>query len=270
MKTRVLFVISILVFSFPALTYKNGAPAGKTGSPKSNNNTCFTAYCHSGPSASSETISISSNIPTDGFISNTDYSITVTSKSNGASIPTMGFESSIESLGQHQGVMSGISGISQLKSTNFITHTSGSNSPSAGEKSWSFIWNSGSSPDSVIVYAAGIFANGNNAPSGDVLLLNTQTLKKNTLSVGERFINPLIIYPNPANNYINIANQKANQKGTIILRNLSGKTVLKSDWKPIDQVGKLIDVSELPNGWYHLHLVLENGQKFEEKLNISH
>ena len=152
MKTRVLLIISILVFSFPALTYKNGAPAGKTGSPKSNNNTCFTSYCHSGPSASSETISISSNIPSDGFVANTDYSITVTSKSNGSSIPTMGFESSIESLGQHQGVISGISGVSQVKSTNFITHTSGSNSPSAGEKSWNFIWNSGLSPDSVILY----------------------------------------------------------------------------------------------------------------------
>ena len=238
--------------------------------PKSNSNTCSTSYCHGGPSASSETISISSNIPSDGFTANTDYSITVTSKSNGASVAKMGFESSIESLGQHQGIISGVSGVSQVKSTNFITHTSGSNLPSAGEKSWSFIWNSGSSPDSVIVYAAGIFANGNNAPSGDVLLLNTQTLKKNTLSVGEELINPLIIYPNPANNYINLANQKANQKGIIFLRNLSGQTVLESAWTPVDQIGKLLDVSELPNGWYHLHLVLENGQKFQEKLNILH
>ena len=270
MKTRVLIIISILVFSFPALTYKNGAPAGKTGSPKSNNNTCFTSYCHNGPSASSETISISSNIPSDGFIANTDYSITVTSKSNGSSIPIMGFVSSIESLGQHQGIISGVSGVSQVKSTNFITHTSGSNSPNAGEKSWSFIWNSGSSPDSVILYAAGIFANGNNAPSGDILLLNTKTLKKNTLNVGEQSINPLNIYPNPANNYIKIVNPKANQKGTIILRNLSGQNILESVWRPIDQVGKLLNVSELPNGWYHIHLVLENGQKFQEKINISH
>ncbi|MDG1710152.1 MAG: T9SS type A sorting domain-containing protein [Schleiferiaceae bacterium] len=120
------------------------------------------------------------------------------------------------------------------------------------------------------MYAAGIFANGNNAPSGDILLLNTQTLKKNTLSFGEQLINPLNIYPNPANNYIKIVNQKANQNGTIILRNLSGQNILESVWRPIDQVGKLLNVSELPNGWYHLHLVLENGQKFQEKVNILH
>lgn len=268
MKTRVLFLITILIFSFPALTYKNGAPSGKTGSPKSNNNTCYNSYCHNGPSASTQTISVSSNIPADGYIPNTDYTFTITSKSNGASNAKMGFESSIEGLGQHQGSLTQVSGSTQIKSSSFITHTSTSNTPNSGEKSWDFIWNSGLAPDSVILYTAGIFGNGNNAPNGDVLLLETKVLRKSSLTLNEDDTNYFLAYPNPAKNWIQVSNSKANSNGFIYVTDLSGKVVLQSDWVSNDQTGKLMDVSELSNGIYSFNLILENGENFHLKLKV--
>ena len=41
-----------------AHTNTAGAPAGKTGSPGDNNTTCNTAYCHSGPDATDQNLSI--------------------------------------------------------------------------------------------------------------------------------------------------------------------------------------------------------------------
>ena len=268
MKTRVLFIITILIFSFPALTYKNGAPAGKIGSPKSNNNTCFNGYSHGGPSTSLETIVISSDIPSDGFMPNTNYTITVTSKDNGTGASKMGFQSSIEAIGQHQGILSSVSGVTQIKSTDYITHTSGSNTPSSGNKSWNFIWNSSSSPDSVTLYTAGIFANGNSAPSGDVLLLNSHVLRKNTLNIDESRTNQMSVFPNPAKKYVNISTQNNNGVGSLFIYNSIGKTVYKTTWKSSDQDGKIIDITSLSSGFYNIYIVFKDGSTIKEQLSV--
>jgi hypothetical protein len=60
-----LALAAMALVTYPALTNKNGAPAGKTGSPMSNGQTCYS--CHSGPSVSTQGVSITSDIPADGY-----------------------------------------------------------------------------------------------------------------------------------------------------------------------------------------------------------
>ena len=126
-------LLTIVLATFPAWTNKNGAPAGKSGSPMSNGQTCYS--CHSGPSVSTQTVSITSDIPTDGYLDNTSYTITVTSDAGSAGMSRAGFEASVEKVGSHQGTLTAGTG-TQLSQTNYVTQTSSSYTPTNGVKSW--------------------------------------------------------------------------------------------------------------------------------------
>ncbi len=157
-------------------SYSGGAQTAVSGSPLSSNATC--TNCHSGPALSTQTMSISTNIPPAGFQPNTNYTITVTAQANGAAVGKIGFMCSVEGAGAHQGVLSSTGGDTWLPIANFITHTSSGNTPTAGSRSWSFQWNSGSAPSGTVIYAAVNFANGTGSTSGDVITSGQLTVNQ--------------------------------------------------------------------------------------------
>ncbi|MBI1315369.1 T9SS type A sorting domain-containing protein [bacterium] len=148
-------------------SYSGGAQNMVTGSPASGGQTC--TNCHSGPALSTQTVSISTNIPPAGFQPNTNYTITVTAQANGAAVGKIGFMSSVEGGGSHQGTISSTSTDTWLPIANFITHTSSGNTPSAGSRTWTFQWNSGSAPSGTTIYTAVNFADGTGGTGGDVI-----------------------------------------------------------------------------------------------------
>lgn len=253
--SSIAFVAVGLLAGHQAITNSTGAPAGSTGSPASNGNTCAQAGCHSGgPAQSSETISITTDIPSSGFEEVDDYNITVTANDGGRGLTRMGFQASVEKNGNHAGSLSSTSNQTQTVGS-YITHTSAGNSVNGGQKSWTFEWNSGTAPDSTRVYVAVNFANGNSTNSGDVIVTQSLLLQKDQdMSVPESRPRKVSLYPNPAREYFTVATDVP-VEGPLYISDISGATVKavtaesRQDahhWK--------ISVSSLPAGAYWLEV----------------
>ncbi len=261
-----LFVLAMI--SYPALTNKNGAPAGKSGSPMSNGQTCYS--CHSGPAFTTQGITISSDIPSDGFLDNTSYTMTVTSNAGTAGMSRAGFEASVEKVGSHQGTLTAGSG-TQLSQTNFVTHTSASYTPTNGVKSWSFSWNSGTGSDSVTVYASGIFANGNNQNSGDALVTTSVQFKKSHVGLDEASsMLSLSASPNPAQSTVRLFAPEAQGSGRFTVVDAMGRIILDSPWIADDASGRLMDVSSWSTGIYTGTIRLETGKNARVRFQVLH
>ena len=263
-----LTLAGMALITFPALTNKNGAPAGKTGSPMSNGQTCYS--CHSGPSLSTQGLVITSDIPADGYLDNTTYTITVTADAGTAGMSRTGFEASVEKVGSHQGMLTAGSG-TQLKQSNYVTHTSSSSTPNNGVQTWSFSWNSGTGSDSVTVYAAALFANGNSQNSGDVLGTTSQLYKKSHVSVDEESVLiGLSASPNPAQNILRLHAPAANTTGSFTVTDAMGRVIHQENWAPSDALGKFLDVSYWSNGLYIGTIALETGKNAQVRFQVLH
>jgi len=259
---------AMALISFPALTNKNGAPAGKSGSPMSNGQTCYS--CHSGPSATTQVVNITSDIPADGYLDNTTYTITITSDAGTAGMSRAGFEASVEKVGGHQGSVTAGTG-TQLTQTHFVTQTSSSYTPTNGVKTWSFSWNSGTGSDSVTVYAAGLFANGNNQNSGDALVTTSMEFKKSHVGLDEASaLIGLSASPNPAQNVLRFAAPGAHDAGHLTVIDALGRIVVDSPWIAADADGRLIDVSTWSNGLYTASIRLESGKNAQVRFQVLH
>src|SRR6185437_9204768 len=68
----------------------------------------------------------------------------------------------------------------------------------------------------------------------------------------------ILVYPNPANNYINIALKDA-QQSTITLNNLQGQLIKKEN---TNSNLTTIDISGLPSGMYLLSITTETGTEY--------
>ena len=261
-----LFYLALV--SYPAFTNKNGPPAGKSGSPMSNGQTCYS--CHSGPSVTTQGVSITSDIPSDGYLDNTTYTITVTSDAGTAGMARAGFEASVEKVGSHQGILTAGSG-TQLTQTNYVTQTSSSYTPTNGVMSWSFAWNSGTGSDSVTVYASGLFANGNNQNSGDALVTSAVEFKKSHVSIDETTsLIGLTATPNPVQNVLRLAAPEARGTGRLNVVDAMGRIILDSPWIPADASGRLLDVSTWPTGIYTANILLSTRQNAQVRFQVLH
>lgn len=237
--------------SYSGYTNSSGKPGPTSGSPASNNQTC--AQCHNGGSITGQTIEISTDMPTNGFLPNTDYNITITSKANGGLGSKMGFNSTVESNG-FAGTVSAQNNQTQVLS-NAVTHTSGSNTPNNGEKSWTYTWNSGNTQTATI-YAAGLFANGNGTTSGDAVLTTSLLVQKSTMDVQEYATSQLSIYPNPARSLIHVDGELTSpERASIEIYSLTGELVLTEELgNNGSQFKAMLDVSVLSAGTYTLHV----------------
>lgn len=218
------FALTLLV-SFEAITFSSGAPAGRSGSPASVG-TCAGGGCHNGPSISTETITITTDIPASGFVENTDYNITITADDGGRNITRMGFEASVESAAGPEGSLSAPGNeVKTIGGGNFVTHTSAGISASGGSKSWTFTWNSGTAPDQTTVYTAVNFANSDGGTSGDAIGTEELMLSKDqAVDLAEAAVPEISVYPNPASDYIAVAGS-ANLEGDLMIYSLKGELI---------------------------------------------
>ena len=259
------FVASAVLFAtISAYTSSSQAPPNRNGSPSSNNMTC--GVCHSGPSVSSQTVSITSDIPASGFQANTDYNITVTGNLGGASASTSGFEASAESSSGFEGMISAgsASNVKTVGMGNFASHD-GDQPFTAGESSWTFVWNSGMAPDGTTVYAVVNFANGNGTTSGDVVLTKSmQLMKSQNISIDEKSIANLKTFPNPASDILTISFTNGVPNNTLELYDMQGRLVKELfSGKIAGEFSESYSVSDLSPGIYILNIQNEKGFKQE-------
>lgn len=135
-KTRMLFFAGLTlvgVLSIGELNSRpNGAPEPASGGPAESGATCAQPSCHGG-TAITVTDRMTTNIPTEGYTPGTTYNVTVSFSGEG----DKGFMFSAQNA---SGVFKGtpISGSgSQVKSTNYITHSAAISSTAA---TWAFQW----------------------------------------------------------------------------------------------------------------------------------
>ena len=254
-------ILACTFISFQALTYSAGAPMGKSGSPKSSGQTCAVAGCHfGGPSVSTQTISVTSDIPTSGFAENTDYTFTVTLNDGGTTSTKVGFQASIEDASGHVGTITPGSSSERMMGS-FVTHSSSGTPMSGGTRSYTFNWNSGTTSGGATVYVAANFTNGMNNTSGDVITSQTLAIAKESgISLNENLVKGFEMAPNPATGFVKISEVDTDTRN-IELYGLDGRLI-----KTFGQESKTgsteweLELSGLNTGIY---LVTSNGKSLD-------
>ena len=75
----------------------------------------------------------------------------------------------------------------------------------------------------------------------------------------------IIVYPNPANNTVYVENKAGIQISSMVIKDVTGKTILNINPGTKKQA---VDVSQLSNGVYYLYTEMANGVKASQKINI--
>ena len=153
--TSLCIIFGLLISLYPTTSISNstGSPGGKTGSPSDISN-CM--GCHSDAGAG-DGADISTNIPNDGYIPGSTYSITVSSSGNLFGVN--GFEFTCEDntnnkVGNFSLTNSSLTQF--VNNSNAVTHTPSGNSSS----SWSFDWIAPPSGTGDITFYAAIIQGG--------------------------------------------------------------------------------------------------------------
>jgi len=250
-----LLTIALMGISTYSYTNSGGAPAGKSGSPGDNGQTCSGGYCHSaGSPMGGEVIAISSS--TDSISDGNTIGITIGVKPNGAS-SKVGFMASVEDANGNQFATSN-PGAGAKKVSDYITHTSSGTAVTNDSIHWTFDVDGTTFPDSITVYAAINFTNSNGQNSGDYVLTSSKTFYKNiggNIGLEDSEDMPLMVYPNPASSTLRV---KAGGLVAIRLFNTLGRFI-QLDYSASLEDQAILDVSALARGNYILHAEYSDG-----------
>ncbi len=248
----------LLIFLLPLyllFSYSSGAPSGVTGSPGDSNHTCTGCHSYSG-SGYSPVFNVS-GIPASGYQPGQTYQLTL-SVSN-VTTSHMGFEACVENASnQKQGTFNNSDVTTQaIQGNTYITHTSLGNM----QTQWTFDWTapSGSQGDLTLYFAVNM-ANGDGSTFGDYIQTGSVSIPEDTNSLKEIHANQIVIYPNPANDFINLSTGNY-QFDKAVIQDVLGKIY------PVQLQNNRIDISFLPVGTYILKL--QNQQFKSEKQFIK-
>jgi hypothetical protein len=256
-------LIGIVNYSY---TNSGGSPGGKSGSPASNGQTCAGGYCHGGGSATGNEL-VDIQVDVTPYAGSSNYSDTISDSIQtqvylnvaAAGSSKIGFSASIEDAsGTHIGTLSTpASTNTKITGSDFITHKSSSTAVSNNTIDWVWEWNTGDIGDSVIIYVAVNYTDGNGTTSGDYVVTETKTLYPG-LVMGQsenQMQTALMVYPSPATDYLTV---KADGIKEVRLYNTLGRFLsMDQSWSTTgnDQ----LEVSHLPRGNYILHALFKDG-----------
>ena len=177
-------IITVLILLYPenSNSTSTGSPGGKTGSPMDNSN-CTS--CHSTTPLSGSTIT--TNIPTNGYVPGTVYTITANITSGGGGFNLQGFELTSEENTTNTKIgtffITDASTTQLVNNGNAVTHTAGGNNLST----WNFDWEAPSSASGdVTFYGAFIEAGYPSGNTGDYF-------SDYTLTVSPSCVDPFLI-----------------------------------------------------------------------------
>lgn len=274
MKKKFTFVLSMLlmvglVYDYNyrmAHTNSTGAPGGNTGSPN-DGQTCAQSGCHiGGPSVTSETGAITSDIPGSGYVAGTTYNMSVTLTKQGGT--KFGFQlSPQDASGNPLGVLIAGAG-AQIVGGNYLTHTL-SGSSGAGSKIWDFQWTApASGTGTVTFYAAYNFANSNGSTSGDVIVADTYVVSAASLGISEAQLEALSVYPNPVIDYINVATKDVDEEIMITLFDVQGRKVIAEKHDGGADIKVDVKSKSLNTGVYFMQIEID-GKSTIKKLLVK-
>jgi len=250
---KALLLFAIFGMVHYSYTNSGGSPSGRSGSPASNGQTCSGGYCHSGGSPNgSEQIII--NTDQANLVDNQAVNVALGVLPNGGSTK-IGFMASIEDAsGNSVSTLTATSGVK--KTGNYFTHQSSSTSVSNDSIGWNFTFEDSSYPDSVTIYVAVNFTNGNGNYQGDYVLTETKTLYKSQANVEEGELKGLIVGPNPATDFIRIEHEELVK---VELFNTIGRFIALEQSAEVLDGHTVLDVSALARGNYIVHATYLDG-----------
>ena len=238
MKISIIAITAILAILFyPTNSNSNstGSPGGKTNSPNDASN-CTS--CHSGSLNSGIGLaSISSNIPTNGYIIGNTYTITLTGVK--ANCIKFGFELTAENENSKSGDFMITDNTTKLvNANNSVTHKS-SGTTGNTTKSWTMDWKpTSNSNGNTTFYAALMFANANSNYNGD-------NVHSASLSVNEEIVNSISDNISKNSFNYNSINKIIETTHSVFVYDIRGKLLLRTK-------KKLSNISYLKKGIYIL------------------
>jgi hypothetical protein len=248
MKNLLLFIpitLTIVIFFYPksSTSTSTGSPGGKTGSPTDGVNCTQCHYAGSGSGAT-----ITSNIPSTGYVPGTTYTITATVAQTG--INKFGFEITAEE--NTGGTKTGTFFVTNSTETKLVNSNTAITHKSAGtsgtnNKSWSMDWQAPTSGTGAITfYGAYIAANGNGQNTGD-------TYHPANLTFNEAIVNSTINLSEKNDFIFNTLNKTIESNTTISVYDISGKLVLMT-------TSNTTNISHLKTGTY----ILKSAEKSQK------
>lgn len=223
--------IFVLLQSFDVISNSNkrkvdGTEPGYTGSPGDDYKNC--TVCHGGTATNVEGW-VTSNIPEDGFVPGQTYTITATNYEIGAT--RFGFSISPQAInGDLLGEMI-ITDTLQTKlvgSNKYITYRK-DGIEGQDLKTWTFDWKAPADTIQEVVFYGAFNSNHDGHKDGDKTYLNQYRVYRQgfaNINQANHSENAIDVYPNPANNNLNIEFEvKENSNIQINLLGLNGQTI---------------------------------------------
>ena len=226
--------------AFVLMSSSGGRDDGRTGSPGDGGASCAT--CHTGGS-SGVSVAITTNIPTGGYQTNTEYDITVTSTS---ATSVNGFQLTAEKTSDNSKIGTFTAGTGSRVTSNRITHTSG------GQKTWSFKWTAPATDQGIIkFYAATVAANGNGGFDSGDLVATTSTADVVALGLSKEQQLDFAMYPNPSADFLNIQLPTGTSNADVKLFDVTGRLMKSAN---VSSATNRINVRDLSTGMYVLKI----------------
>jgi len=236
------FILVMIPFSaFVLMSSSTGRDDGRTGSPGDGGATCVS--CHTGGSFGAS-ISITTDIPSGGYQTNTQYAISVNISSSASA---HGFQLTAEKISDDTKIGTFVAGTGSRVTGSRVTHSA------SNQNSWSFQWTSPATQQgSVKFYAAGNAANGNgSANDGADETVTTSTSAITVLGLSRETQLDFAMYPNPSTEYVTIQLPSEISKAAVNVYDLTGR-LLKTAM--ITSEIQTLDVQGLSTGIYVLQI----------------
>lgn len=240
-------LLAVPFVSFLLLSYSNGAPDGVTGSPGDGGVSCTS--CHNITNNYNTTVTISSNIPANGFELGKTYQVTVTLTAN-SNAAKFGFQITAEDTANNKVGSFSITDTNNTKMDavgHFVTQTT------AGitQKSWSFDWTAPTTFTSNIkFYVAALSAN----VTGDI---KSQTVLNNfnvggVLAVKSAQLINFSMFPNPSDGIVNFQLPSDISQAKVAVFDYLGKKIMEK--YVTSSINNTLNVSNLATGIYFVRI----------------
>lgn len=242
------FLILIPFVAFVLISNSGGVGLARSGSPGDGGTTC--TICHAPGANFNASAVITTNIPSNGYDINTDYSVTVTATSTA---PGHGFLLTAERLSDNAKVgeffTGGSTDVAVQDAGTRISHNNRNNS------TWTFTWRSPSTlQGQVRFYAAVNAVNNNNSNGGDQVVTAVSNIS-NALSISEARLLQFEMFPNPATDVVNIQLPTGTSEAEVGVFDYTGRKVSS---KTVTLTDSQLDVASLATGMYIIRVEADN------------
>lgn len=142
-----------------------------------------------------------------------------------------------------------------LQITDFATHTLPSTAGN-GQKSWTFDWTAPpAAAGTLVVYAAGVAANGDNDATGDQVFTDSLVLSLTSSIWGRSWNSDVKLYPNPAADMLFLEGDWSGREQLgLKVHDALGKCVMQVERTAEPMLPVAMDIASLRAGKYWLHI----------------